>query len=260
MHARSWKWFDYYWNFVKYLGREAYRTWRWELFASVPIGFFVALLTGGWKDFRTAILATALTLGCFVVWHIIRLPWLIHKSEHASDESEPGFLAGVFGILIIAGVFIGGYKMATAIWDSKTVETIDSKFAPFSTPQITIVRAAPSIKSECWARNYAVPALPSPPFWGLATIICNTTIKPPYSVELQYDQKVTVGPFTFPVGSEFTKSTEFNNGTKIVGMFDLHTVIPNEPFSIMAQGSSDKFPLVKSGTIRAKGVAFELQH
>jgi hypothetical protein len=78
-------------------------------------------------------------------------------------------------------------------------------------------------------------------------------------VELHYDQNVTVGPFTFPVGSEFTKSMEFNQGTKIVGMFDLHTIIPNEPFSIMAVGSSEKFPLVKSGVIRAKDVVIEFQ-
>jgi hypothetical protein len=97
----------------------------------------------------------------------------------------------------------------------------------------------------------------TPPPWGVATIFCNTEIKPPYSVELNYDQGVVVGPFTFPVGSEFTKSTEYNEGAKIVSMFDLHTIIPNEPVSVMARGSSDKFPLVKTATIRAKGLVFE---
>jgi len=262
MHAKQWKWFHYYWNLCEHLGQETYRTWRWELFSSVPIGFFVAALTGGWKDFRTAVLATALTLGCFVIWHIVRLPWLAHRSTHATGGSEPGFLAGALGVFIIVAMFLGGYKTAIAIWDSKTVATIDSKFAGPQAPQVTIVRSGPPItpiKPQCWFKNYAVPAVSPPPSWGLVIIICNTTIKPPYSVELNYDQNVEVGAFTFPVGSEFAKSMEYNQGTKIVAMFELHTIIPNEPFSVMAHGSGDKFPLVKTGTIRSKGVAFELQ-
>jgi hypothetical protein len=125
-------------------------------------------------------------------------------------------------------------------------------------PPITIKEVAPPVKMQCWVRNYGVPAISAPPLWGMATILCNTTIKPPYSVELDYDQSVTVGPFTFPVGSEFSKSAEFNHGSKIVAMFDLHTIIPNEPFSIMANGSREKFPLVKAGVIRAKGLALDL--
>jgi hypothetical protein len=131
------------------------------------------------------------------------------------------------------------------------------KIAPPKAPSLTINEVAPPIKAQCWVRNYAVPALASPAPWGMATIFCNTTIKPLYSVELIYDQTVEVGPFAFPVGSEPTKVMESNQGTKVLGMFDVHTIIPNEPFSIMARGSSDKFPLVKTVTIRAKGLALE---
>src|SRR5580700_10922326 len=70
---RKWKWFHYYWNLCKHFGRECYRTWRWELFASVLVGGFSAILTCGWNDFRTALLSTGLTLGCFVVWHLLRI-------------------------------------------------------------------------------------------------------------------------------------------------------------------------------------------
>jgi hypothetical protein len=124
-------------------------------------------------------------------------------------------------------------------------------------PPLTITRLSPPLKERCWVQNYAVPAVSASPPWGMATVLCNATIKPPYSVELDYDQKVTVGPFTFPVGSEFTKSMLSNQDGKILGMFDLHTIVPQEPFSIMAQGSNDKFPLVKTGTIRAKGLVLE---
>jgi hypothetical protein len=124
-------------------------------------------------------------------------------------------------------------------------------------PRITINQIARPVKDQCWVKNYAVPPVPPPPSWGLATVICNTTIKPPYSIELDYDQSVAIGPFTFPVGSEFTKSYITNEDTKVVAVFDLHTIIPNEPFSIMAKGSTDKFPLVKAGTIRAKNRVFD---
>lgn len=81
----------------------------------MPIGFFVALLTGGWKDFRTALLATAMTLGCFIVWHIVRLPWLTHKSI----GEEGGFLAGAFGILVITGVLAGGIELGRTTWAAR---------------------------------------------------------------------------------------------------------------------------------------------
>jgi hypothetical protein len=131
------------------------------------------------------------------------------------------------------------------------------KLVPPVPPALTVNEVAPPIKEQCWVNNYAVPAISNPPSWGMATVFCNMTIKPPYSVELDYDQNVALGPFTFPVGSEFAKSTEYNQGNKAFGMFDLHTIIPNEPFSIMAQGSNDKLPLVKTATIRAKGFVLE---
>jgi hypothetical protein len=124
-------------------------------------------------------------------------------------------------------------------------------------PRITIYKLPQPIKERCWVLNYAAPAIPPPPSWGLATIFCNTTIKPPYSVELDYDQPVTIGPFTFPVGSEFANQKQYKQGSKVVTMFDLHTIIPNEPFSIMASSSTGKFPLVKTATIRAKGLVFD---
>ncbi len=94
----------------------------------------------------------------------------------------------------------------------------------------------------------------------MATIFCNTTIKSPYSIELDYDQNdVVLSLITYPVGGGFSKGTTFNRGNKIVNMEELHTIIPNEPFSVMARGSSDKFPLVKMGTIRAKNFVLEFR-
>lgn len=113
MEAATWRSFHYYWNICKHFGRECYRTWRGELLASVLVSVFYAVLTHGWKDFRTALVATGLTLGCFVIWHLFRAPWLLHKSMHGHGGQEPGFLAGAFGVIVIASVFIGGYELAS---------------------------------------------------------------------------------------------------------------------------------------------------
>jgi hypothetical protein len=125
MDPKDWQWPRYYWSLCTHLGQETYRTWRWELFSSVPVGFFAAWLTGGWKDFRTGLLATALTLGCFVIWHIVRLPWLVHKSVQTAGEEEPGFLAGVFGILILAALFVGSYESAVVSWNLRPLGVIE---------------------------------------------------------------------------------------------------------------------------------------
>jgi len=177
-----------------------------------------------------------------------RAPWIIKILKRRS---------ALLALLMICTVLLigDGYELLT-----KEVPEIAAPpsvtFTPPLAPRITIYQLPQPIKEQCWVRNYAVPAIPSPP-WGLATIFCNTTIKPPYSVELDYDQPVTIGPFTFPVGSEFAKSEEHNQGSKVVAMFDLHTIIPNEPFSVMTSGSTGKFPLVKTATIRAKGLVFD---
>ncbi len=127
-HSASWKWWDYYWNFCKHFGMECYRTWRLELAASVLVAFFVFVLNGDWKDFRTALFATALALGCFAIWHLLRVPFLLHKSvnvPNGASENHPA-LAGIFGVLVIAGVFIGGYEFSIQIWNARPLGEIKS--------------------------------------------------------------------------------------------------------------------------------------
>lgn len=95
--------------------------------SSLIVVFFVGVLTQRWKDFQTALLATGLTLGCFVVWHLLRVPWLLHRSVHGKSETkEPGTAAGIFGLMMIVGVFAGGYELALAVWNSKPIGEITS--------------------------------------------------------------------------------------------------------------------------------------
>jgi hypothetical protein len=107
----DWKWHDYYWHVCEQFGRECYKTWRWELAASVIGYLFTALITHNWRDFRTSLISAGLTLAALVLWHFVRSPWLLRKAEIAK-ETHPGKLAGAFGIVIIIGMFVGGYFLA----------------------------------------------------------------------------------------------------------------------------------------------------
>jgi hypothetical protein len=205
--------------------------------------------------------ATIIVL-CVVVFLVIdmfgRVDYIKSKAPFLEEVlKKRAALAAL--LLVTLFLLVGdGYELLT-----KEIPEVPNppvlRLVPPAPPAITIAELAQPSKAQCWVKNYGAPAVPAPPSWGIATLFCNTTITPPYSVELNYDQAVIVGPFTFPVGSEFVKSMESNQGTKTVSMFDLHTIIPNEPFSIMARSSNenDKSPLVKTGTIRAKGRVFE---
>lgn len=98
------------------VGAETYKTWRAELLASVLGVFFGALLTKNWRDFRTAMIATGLTLACFVLWHVIKAPWIIHRSTYSRTAEHRSELAGIFGIVVIAGVMAGAAELGRALW------------------------------------------------------------------------------------------------------------------------------------------------
>jgi hypothetical protein len=117
MEHRDWKWFHYYWNFCKQVGSETYKTWRWELCASAIIGFFIWVLTGNWRDFKTAILATAMTLGCFAIWHILRVPWLLHKAVVGETNAESSTLSGLLGLAVIVAIAGGLVVGGRTLWE-----------------------------------------------------------------------------------------------------------------------------------------------
>lgn len=117
----------YYWWICKHFGRECYKTWRAELFASVVVVLFTFLIKRDWKDLNAALLATALTLSCFAIWHLLRAPFLLHKQILGAEE-EPSAGAGIFGLLIVIGLVVGGYEMIAEMWKARPVEDINVVF------------------------------------------------------------------------------------------------------------------------------------
>lgn len=179
-----------------------------------------------------------------------KAPWFVKFVERRES----------LNVLVAVCIFMllgNGYELVIKEMPEVPSPPVVSLKSP-SPPPITITQISPPAKEQCWINNYAVPSISSPQPWGMATVVCNATIRPPFSVEFNYDQSaMEVGLITFPAGKEFAKYEEHNEGTKVVAMFDLHSIVPNEPFSIMSKGASDKFPLVKTGIIRAKGRILE---
>ena len=134
-------WYHYYWPLFGYFGKECYQTWRWELFASVLVGFFSAVIAGNWKDFKTALLATGLTLGCIAIGHLVRAPWMFYRSPN----EIPGTLAKMLGVLVIVCVFVGGFMLGVEIWNAKPLGEIVPRFIitpPLPNPSGSLNRQA----------------------------------------------------------------------------------------------------------------------
>jgi hypothetical protein len=100
--------FSYYWAFSKRLGLECYQTWRQELLASLLVALVFYFLSrqndpAAWVSFKTAGLATAITLGLFAVAHSLRTPWLLHKdiSKQEDEDHEPHWGHGLLGVIVI---------------------------------------------------------------------------------------------------------------------------------------------------------------
>lgn len=104
----------YYWRFFQEFGQECYRTWRWELLASLCVSFITFAITKGddplaWRNFKSVFLATLLTLAVFALWHLVRTPWLVHRAVNSAPEQTTHWISGVFGVLVLTALGIGAY-------------------------------------------------------------------------------------------------------------------------------------------------------
>lgn len=106
-------WYQYYWNIFKRFGAESWSTWRFEMFASLVIGFCSFLYAqamlgdqGAWDTFKIIFLSTASGLGLMGIWHLIRAPWLLERDKEKTERER--FSSGIFGLLLFTGIVIGG--------------------------------------------------------------------------------------------------------------------------------------------------------
>jgi hypothetical protein len=112
MGKRHSSWYDYYWSFLKEFGKECYKTWRTELFASVIVCFWLYVFNQKAIDLEVALVATIYTLLSFALVHISRIPWLLYKQAEEAKNLKWGW--GVFGIAVLAGAF--AVCVYTGLW------------------------------------------------------------------------------------------------------------------------------------------------
>jgi hypothetical protein len=106
------RWQSYYWAFIKQSGKECWKTWRGEVLASAITLFCVYLLNRSSIDLWTGSKATAYTVGAFVLWHTIRVPWILHEKIDEAEHLNPSW--GLLGLLFLAGTFL--LLAYTAAW------------------------------------------------------------------------------------------------------------------------------------------------
>jgi hypothetical protein len=173
-------------------------------------------------------------------------PWLVALAEHKKWHAV---------VLLVCWIFLAVDASELYFKEVPEVPAPPSvTIKPPPSPTITINQIAPPAKEQCWVRNYTFPSDPN----GLATMFCNSVYKPPFTLTIEYDQELAgANAIAFPVGGEFSKYIETVHDNQVTALFDLHTIIPDEPFSLTVRGKSGKPPIVKTVTLRAKGIIRE---
>lgn len=141
----------YYWRFFLEFGQECYRTWRWELLASLVVSFLSYLITAGddplaWRNFQIALLATAGTLGGFALWHLVRTPWLVHRSSQAPGESIPHWALGIVGITVLCALIVGGFVSVARLVHQVAPPLV--KFAAPPPPVLPVPQSQPKLDAR----------------------------------------------------------------------------------------------------------------
>jgi len=129
------KWFSYYWVLCTQFGAECYRTWRRELLVSLILSIITYAITrsedaAAWKNFTVAVIATGLTLGAFALWHLIRIPWLVHQHTIGIRESSQGMGFGILGMTVLCGMLAGSYFLSNFALGIRGVPLIVKTQAP----------------------------------------------------------------------------------------------------------------------------------
>jgi hypothetical protein len=108
-------WPAYYLALVKQCGKECWRTWRGEVLASVISSVFLYLINRSGVDMRTALLATGYTVSAFVLWHLIRVPWILYQKLDEAEHLKP--IWGLVGSAFIAATLFLIAFAAAWFWE-----------------------------------------------------------------------------------------------------------------------------------------------
>lgn len=158
-----------------------------------------------------------------------------------------GLKRGIYALLI---VWIPTYCVFTVKTVYEDHVSLVKKLEDVSTEN-KILKAK---DNQCVVRNLVAPRDTTVPKSMVSAVqvivVCARRYDPPYSLIFQYDQNLTgSGPLFFPIGgmAHFTGGPKDNRISFVV---DAPTIMPNEPFTILAYGGTTKFPLLTKLTIK----------
>jgi hypothetical protein len=101
---RSLKPVSYYWEFLKRFGEECYRSWRQEVFGACLTTLIIFSITrhqdkNAWEVARVTLEANLIFFTGFVLFHLIRTPYLLHRERLRPDQGRERVVGGLFGFI-----------------------------------------------------------------------------------------------------------------------------------------------------------------
>ncbi len=262
----------YYWRFCQEFGRECYRTWRWELFASLGISFTTYMITKGddplaWRNFKVAFLATVLTLAGFALWHLVRTPWLVHRAVNSPEEAIIHWSSGVLGALVLAGLIVGVYlsighlravpkplivrivpPLPPATMSQTEVKPPKQGSQPAEQGQTKDRVSAVVNEKRCWFANHF--GMANSTIAGAVTatatmIHCNYKIDAPYLIQVEFDRDFIPGA-TVVLESGTMSDGEGKNGFVRWNKVSAPALLSEQTVAVTVYGKTDRYPRAKA--------------
>jgi hypothetical protein len=166
----------YYWEFLSQWGKECYSSWRREIFIAVVLSFLIYLVSwrekGAWESTKDTLEGNLLLFLIFVVIHLARVPYLLHRDRmHPIEGGTPyirrGF--GIFGIALAIIVLSSAAYGIVELWLGKApiiAMTICAPPPPIASNPIPPTKerdTTPSSKSAGQPARSAIPPNTSAP-------------------------------------------------------------------------------------------------
>jgi hypothetical protein len=184
----------YYWEFLARWGQECYRSWRHEIALAVVLSLLTYLVSlgdnGALKSTEVTLEANLLLFLIFVLIHLIRTPYLLHRDRTHPIEGGIPYVGRGFGIFGIALILVLAGCASYGIYDlwlhEAPIIALISKTPPppsFTEPAITALRRnAPSDVGSSLGKIPPKTAEPKP--LPLATV-AQAPIQPPQASQSQ---------------------------------------------------------------------------
>ena len=218
------------------------------------------------RSFEIALVANAIWLGLYALFHLIRSPWLLHHDQGVRDSARDRHWGwGIFGasvvLLMIAGAVAGG------LWLHATSQLLLRTPLRFTTPtekdaEITqlkqqvrdrenapgkIVTRTQEPEKRCWLSNHF--GFPNSKIQGAVTATaaifrCNYRIEVPFVVAVEFDRDFIPGALVLPDSGMImsTGPAQKKEGKVFIGQVAQPALLVGQLAIVTVFGMTDQFP------------------